>query len=108
MPSARCTRSLAWEKINHTSVVTTGPPESPDIPARNGFNGLFSCSPRRSGFLVTVISRVFSQDLTPASTRQDHTTLPSPSCALPTSPAHAHPPPPPLHPLPHPPPRGTP
>jgi hypothetical protein len=55
MPGAQCTRGLAWKKINHTSVVTTGPPESPDIPARNGFNSLFSCSPRRSGFLVTVV-----------------------------------------------------
>ena len=40
---------------------------------------LTSCSPRRSGFFVTVISRVFSQDLTPASRRQDHTTSPSAS-----------------------------
>src|SRR5258706_14284174 len=31
------------------------------------------------GFLVTVISRFFSQDLTPASRRQDHTTSPSAS-----------------------------
>src|SRR3979409_833636 len=38
---------------------------------------LTSYSPRRSGFFVTVISRVFSQDLTPASRRQDHTTSPS-------------------------------
>src|ERR1700694_4584618 len=38
---------------------------------------LISCSPRRSGLFVTVISRVFSQDLTPASRRQDHTTSPS-------------------------------
>src|SRR4030081_2493856 len=40
---------------------------------------LTSCPPRRSGFFVTVISRVFSQDLTPASRRQDHTTSPSAS-----------------------------
>src|ERR1700730_18524100 len=33
-----------------------------------------SCSPRRSGFLVTVISSVLTADLTPASRRQDHTT----------------------------------
>jgi hypothetical protein len=33
MPGARRTRSLAWGKNkNHTSVVTTGPPESPGIP----------------------------------------------------------------------------
>jgi hypothetical protein len=30
---------------NHTSVVTTGPPGSPSIPARNGFNGLFRALP---------------------------------------------------------------
>ena len=46
-----------------------------------------SCSPRRSGFFVIVALRVFSQDLTPASRRQDHTTWPSASqrlrpCAL--------------------------
>ena len=33
-----------------------------------------SCSPRRSGFLVTVISSSLTADLTPASRRQDHTT----------------------------------
>ena len=36
-----------------------------------------SCSSRRSGFFVTVALRVFSQDLTPASRRQNHTTWPS-------------------------------
>jgi hypothetical protein len=45
MPGAQCTRSLAWEKINHTSVVTTGPPEKPGIPARNGFNGFLRALP---------------------------------------------------------------
>jgi hypothetical protein len=39
MPGAECTRSLACENKKHTSVVTTGTPEQPDIPARNGFNG---------------------------------------------------------------------
>jgi len=39
MPGAHCTRSLAWENKNHTSVVTTSSPGSPGIPARNGFNG---------------------------------------------------------------------
>src|SRR4029077_17732884 len=33
MPGARRTRSLAWGKNkNHTSIVTTGPPDSPGIP----------------------------------------------------------------------------
>ena len=45
MPGARCTRSLAWEKLNHTSVVTVGSPDSPGIPARNGFNGFLRALP---------------------------------------------------------------
>jgi hypothetical protein len=45
MPGAHCTRSLAWEKVNHTSIVTTVAPESPGIPARNGFNGFFRALP---------------------------------------------------------------
>src|ERR1700687_1404035 len=40
---------------------------------------LISRSPRRSGLFVTVVSRVFSQDLTPASRRQNHTPSPSAS-----------------------------
>src|ERR1700687_2955672 len=40
---------------------------------------LISCSPRRSGFFVTVISEVSFANLTPASRRQDHTTSPSAS-----------------------------
>jgi hypothetical protein len=39
MPGARCTRSLACKSREHTSVVTTGPPDQPGAPARNGFNG---------------------------------------------------------------------
>jgi hypothetical protein len=39
MPGASCTRSLACEIKKHTSVVTTGTPNDPGIPARNGFNG---------------------------------------------------------------------
>src|ERR1700736_1291352 len=38
---------------------------------------LISRSPRRSGFLVTVAGGVLTANLTPASRRQDHTTLPS-------------------------------
>jgi hypothetical protein len=55
-----------------------------------------SCSPRRSGFFVTVIGGVLTADLTPASRRQDHTTWPSASQA-PSSlraalrPPHPHP-----------------
>src|SRR6202790_2921628 len=43
---------------------------------------LISCSPRRSGFLVTVIGGVTTADLTPASRRQDHTILPSASAPI--------------------------
>jgi hypothetical protein len=32
MPGAQRTRSLAWKKMNHTSVVTTSPPEQPAFP----------------------------------------------------------------------------
>ena len=39
MPGARCTRSLACKIKKHTSIVTTGSPDSPGIPARHGFNG---------------------------------------------------------------------
>jgi hypothetical protein len=43
---------------------------------------LISCSPRRSGFLVTVIGGVLTANLTPASRRQDHTILPSASAPI--------------------------
>ena len=42
------------------------------------------------GFIVTVISRVFSQDLTPASRRQDHTTSPSASARFVKRAARVH------------------
>jgi hypothetical protein len=45
MPGAQYTRSLVCDKNKHTSVVTTGPPESPGIPARNGFTAYFVLSP---------------------------------------------------------------
>jgi hypothetical protein len=35
----------------HTSVVATGSPDSPGIPARNGFNGLFRALPGDEFFL---------------------------------------------------------
>src|SRR6202040_3180658 len=43
---------------------------------------LISRSPRRSGFLVTVAGGVLTANLTPASRRQDHTTLPSASSPI--------------------------
>ena len=45
MPGARCTRSLACKIKKHTSVVTTGSPELPDTPARDGFTAYFVISP---------------------------------------------------------------
>src|ERR1700716_4252678 len=51
MPGAQCTRSLAWKNNNHTSVVTTGPPRSPGIPARNGFTGFLRALPGDRAFL---------------------------------------------------------
>ena len=59
MPGARRTRSLACEcETKHTSVVTARSPESPGIPARNGFNGLFRALPGERIRLVTVVRRL--------------------------------------------------
>jgi len=75
MPGGQCTRSLVCGENKHTSVVTTGTPDSPGIPARNGLR-LISCSPRRRIRLVTVIrglrfrrcpvGQLASANLTPA------------------------------------------
>src|SRR6202040_579092 len=43
---------------------------------------LISCSPRRPGFLATVIGGILPANLTPASGRQDHTSSPSASHAV--------------------------
>jgi hypothetical protein len=78
-PGARCTRSLACESKKHTSIVTTGPPDSPGVPTHNGFNGLFRALPGDRAFLSPSPAEMNSADLTPASRRQDHTTSPSAS-----------------------------
>src|ERR1700737_4624539 len=52
----------------HTNLVTTVTPDYPGIP-RAMVLRLISCSPRRSGFFVTVISEVAFANLTPASRR---------------------------------------
>jgi hypothetical protein len=45
------------------------------IPCASGFTAYFALSPV-TGFLATVIWRIFDpQDLTPASGRQDHTSI---------------------------------
>ena len=74
-PAASCAKCR-----KHTSVVTTSSPEHPAFPHAMVLTAA-SCSPRRSGFLVTVASRKLPQSLTPASRRQDHTTWPSASPA---------------------------
>jgi hypothetical protein len=76
MPGAQCTRSLACKVKKHTSIVTTGPPRSPGIPARNGFNSLYRALPGDRAFLSPSPALLLA-DLTPASRRQDHTTSPS-------------------------------
>src|SRR5216684_4446111 len=73
--------------------VTTSTPESPDVPARNGFNGLLRALPGDRALLppspcgLKVLSSPVEpneppQDLTPASRRQDHTTSPSASSVV--------------------------
>ena len=67
--------------------VTTSTPESPGIPARNGFNGLCRALPgdrallppssAEQGFVTARLGQQSSANLTPASGRQDHTILPS-------------------------------
>jgi hypothetical protein len=47
-PAASCA------KVESTRVVTTGPPEQPGIPARNGFNGFLRALPGDRAFFVTV------------------------------------------------------
>ena len=65
-------------KNNHTSIVTTGSPDSPGFPHAMVLT-VASCSSRRSGLFVTVANDVATVDLTPASRRQNHTTSPSAS-----------------------------
>jgi hypothetical protein len=90
MPGARCTRSPLCN-AESTGVEATGTPESPGIPARNGFNGL--CRALVSGLFCQrrladiVLSKPgwankTPQNLTPASGRQDHTILPSAATSL--------------------------
>jgi hypothetical protein len=87
MPGARCTRSLAWEKIEpHECRHREVHRETPGIPARNGFNGLLRDLPGDRALLSPSPANWFAgpgradtppRDLTPASRRQDHTTSPS-------------------------------
>jgi hypothetical protein len=91
MPGARCTRSPLCN-VESTGVEATGTPESPGIPARNGFNGLCRALPgdrallppssAEQGFVTARLGQQNSANLTPASGRQDHTILPSAATSL--------------------------
>jgi len=56
-PGARCTRSLACKNKKHTSIVTTGSPETPGIPCAMVLTVSFVLS-SVTGFVVTVIGGV--------------------------------------------------
>jgi hypothetical protein len=72
--------------------VTTSTPESPGIPARNGFNGFLRALPGDRALLPPSSADMFlskpgwadlnSANLTPASGRQDHTTSPYAATSL--------------------------
>src|SRR6202163_257079 len=84
MPNAPAV-SCAMIVVERTRV-TTSTPESPGIPARNGFNGFLRALPGDRAFChrrlrTNVLSAPGRADptsatLTPASGRQDHTTSP--------------------------------
>ena len=91
-PAASC----ALVVIERTRV-TTSTPESPGVPARNGFNGFLRALPGDRALLppspcgLKVLSSPVEpneppQDLTPASGRQDHTTSPYAATSLVRSP----------------------
>jgi hypothetical protein len=61
MPGTQCTRSLACKIKKHTSVVTTGPPELPGTPARDGFNSLLHALPGEPRSFATVVSGYYRQ-----------------------------------------------
>jgi hypothetical protein len=45
MPGGDAPAASRANDEKHTSVVTTGPPDQPGIPARNGFTAYFALSP---------------------------------------------------------------
>src|ERR1019366_8040025 len=81
--------SRANDETKHTSIVTTGPPRSPGIPARNGFNGFLRALPGDRALLPPSPANC-SASLTPASGRQDHTTSPSASAPFVCNAARVH------------------
>ena len=67
-------RGRAWWVAN-TRVSHHGYTGSPGIPARNGFNGFLRALPGDRALLSPSPTRIAPQSLTPASGRQDHTSL---------------------------------
>src|SRR5882724_3029933 len=94
-PAASC----ALVVVERTRV-TTSTPESPGVPARNGFNGFLRALPGDRALLPPSHADMFlskpgwadlnSANLTPASGRQDHTTSPYAATSLVRSPLIAH------------------
>ena len=91
MPVAPAASCALGSGRTHTS--NNEYPESPGVPARNGFNGFLRAVPGDRALLppspcgLKVLSSPVEpneppQDLTPASRRQDHTTSPSASSAV--------------------------
>src|SRR5450631_295686 len=89
MPAAPAA-SCALVVVESTRV-TTSTPESPDVPARNGFTAYFALSPvtglfatvaREHGLPAPGRADQTSANLTPASGRQDHTTSPYAATSL--------------------------
>src|SRR5215210_6077808 len=78
MPGARCARSLACKSKKAHEHSHHGHAGFARHSPRNGFNGFLRALPG-GRLVVTVVSRFFTQNLTPASGRQDHTTSPSAS-----------------------------
>jgi hypothetical protein len=72
-----------------TGVEAAGPPESPGIPARNGFNGFLRALLGDHAWLPPS-SADRSAHLAPASERQDHTTSPSASAPFVCVPVITH------------------
>src|SRR5258705_9620641 len=86
-PAASCALGSGRNAHEYTST-----PESPDVPARNGFNGFLRALPGDRAVLPPSPTDMFlskpgwadlnSANLTPASGRQDHTTSPYAATSL--------------------------
>ena len=77
MPGAKLARSFAWNKENHTKVVTTGPPDDSGIPRADGFTVSFALSSVSRACCHHRRAKLVSRHLISASGYQDHTTSPS-------------------------------